>query len=662
MTAAIGALTILVGAMVLWANPRRRVNQLTSTISLHVSIWMLVRHMASVSDNSLLWIRMAIAIGALFPVHFWIFLQSITSQFKGEAFSSFVFRSWRWLTACAVLATLPFSEWFIPSDTSPQSNRVGVLYFVHFVGLIVCYIVLIYYARRISKNTSGVEKLELNVILFGGATAAIVVLVIMLIKRFFGVPVSPHLAPVIVLLVFVGLCYAITTRRIFDAKYLLMLAVRASCVFVAVVAIGYCFDSVVRKYLGDILAVTGSTGVALLAFHPINRFFSRILRLLPRVSELRTVTLEVVQRSLSSSDLDIEFRRILQAWSQSEEIGIYSLDGKPGNSLKEQASALGSIEELLKSSVWLTPGRLIREKWSEEREAAARIMSKGRLGVIIYCQSSMSKLLVSIGDRPSRRPFTYPEVQFLLEIVAIMEASYSRCLLVERAHDAERLATVGVLGAGVAHEIRNPLVTIKAFMQLLPSHYHSEEFRSKFTRLIGDEIGRIETLTEQLMDLASPRRYVMETLCLHVLLTDLCEMLKVRARDRAVAIECCFEAEPDQIQSDAGAVRQIVLNLCINAMQAQEGQDNNRMVRISTKSTTIGVELAVSDNGPGIHAEARKWLFQSFQTTKSTGIGLGLAICGEIVRNINAKISVDNYVAGQGAIFRVVFPCQQSSS
>ena len=75
---------------------------------------------------------------------------------------------------------------------------------------------------------------------------------------------------------------------------------------------------------------------------------------------------------------------------------------------------------------------------------------------------------------------------------------------------AEQLATVGLLGASLAHEIRNPLVTIKTFVHLLPQHHQDPVFRDKFFKLIGDEVNRIDRLTEQLLDLASPRAYAAE--------------------------------------------------------------------------------------------------------------------------------------------------------
>ena len=91
-------------------------------------------------------------------------------------------------------------------------------------------------------------------------------------------------------------------------------------------------------------------------------------------------------------------------------------------------------------------------------------------------------------------------------------------------------------------------------------------------------------------------------------------------------------------------------------------ETEERWVKIATRNTPGGIEMAVADSGPGISEEIRPRLFQPFQTTKSTGFGLGLAICSDILANLNASITVDPPVPGQGATFRVIFPCQPSSS
>ena len=150
---------------------------------------------------------------------------------------------------------------------------------------------------------------------------------------------------------------------------------------------------------------------------------------------------------------------------------------------------------------------------------------------------------------------------------------------------------------------------------------------------------------------------------LHPLLRSSLDLVAVKAAHRNVQLLTEFDAQPDRAFTDASAARQVMLNLFFNAIQAVEAHDGNeRWVKIATRKIAAGVEMMVADSGPGVAEEIRPKLFQPFQTTKSTGFGLGLAICSDILANLNASISVDPPEPGRGATFRVIFPCQPSLS
>jgi len=307
---------------------------------------------------------------------------------------------------------------------------------------------------------------------------------------------------------------------------------------------------------------------------------------------------------------------------------------------------------------WATPERLARERSTPERARIASFLTEHSLGVLVSSDGPTLKTLIGVGVPASRRPFTYPQVTQLLELAAIIEGSLERAHLSAKAQQAEQLATVGLLGAGVAHEIRNPLVSIKTFVQLLPNHYQDPAFRDKFFKLIGDEVTRIDRLTEQLLDLASPRAYEAQMFPLHPVLQAGLDLVAARAEGKSVELRRELGASPDLALVDPAAVKQVLLNLCFNAIHAVETQVGERWVRIVTRNVPDGIEMTVSDSGPGIAPEIRALLFQPFQSTKSSGFGLGLAICRDILGNLNSVITVDPPAPGHGATFRVVFPCR----
>jgi signal transduction histidine kinase len=250
----------------------------------------------------------------------------------------------------------------------------------------------------------------------------------------------------------------------------------------------------------------------------------------------------------------------------------------------------------------------------------------------------------------------------LVELASIIESALERAHYSIKAQHAEQLATVGLLGASLAHEIRNPLVSIKTFVQLLPNHHQDPAFRAKFFSLISEEVSRIDRLTEQLLDLASPRAYVAEMIELHPVLRASLDLVTVKAVDKRIQFITDFHASPDRALTDPSAAKQVLLNLCFNAIQAVETRTGERWVKVTTGNVPDGVEMVVEDSGPGIAPEIRARLFQPFQSTKSSGFGLGLAICSDILSGINATISVDPSLPGRGATFRVTFPCPVLSS
>jgi signal transduction histidine kinase len=323
----------------------------------------------------------------------------------------------------------------------------------------------------------------------------------------------------------------------------------------------------------------------------------------------------------------------------------------------------GPVVNAMKNLRWVTPERLTRERFTAERHSIAGLLEEHQLGVFVVGVGAALTVLVGVGVSASRRPYTYPQVTELMELASIIHGSLERAHYSAKAQRAEQLATVGVLGASVAHEIRNPLVSIKTFVQLLPMHYHEQNFRDKFFKLIGDEVERIDQLTQQLLDLSAPRTYSSQLVGLHPLLEAALDLVEAKASHRHVSLIRDFKADPDIAFTDSAAAKQVMLNLCFNAIQAVEThRTEDRWIKIATRNIECGIEMLVADSGPGISPEMRPRLFQPFQTTKSSGFGLGLAICSDILSNVHANIAVDPPQSGQGATFRVTFPCQPLSS
>ena len=431
---------------------------------------------------------------------------------------------------------------------------------------------------------------------------------------------------------------------------------------VAVGGSGYFFDYI----LGDWSPVlkwclAGIIVVLIVEFSP--EYFRANLSGSWSDGSLRQLALEVAQQESRMAILESEFSSILGKWGKGAVVYIQYFKTRDSTELFGHSALSGSTAEDISNMRWVTPERLDRERNSISARELEKTVSENDLGVIIGVRGPAFITLFGVGVGPSRRPYTYPQVLELMELAAIMESALERAHFAAKVQRAEQLATLGLVGASLAHEIRNPLVSIKTFVQLLPTHHGDPVFREKFFRLIGGEVQRIDELTQQLLDLAAPRTYQAEVLGLHAVLRSGLELVQAKATERSVRVETLWEADPDAVFTDAGVAKQVLLNLGFNAIQAAEEKGGaDQWIRVSTRRVSDGVELSVSDSGPGIAPEFQRRLFQPFQTTRSRGFGLGLAICRDILANVQATITVDPSVPGRGATFRVTFPCQSRSS
>jgi PAS domain S-box-containing protein len=222
----------------------------------------------------------------------------------------------------------------------------------------------------------------------------------------------------------------------------------------------------------------------------------------------------------------------------------------------------------------------------------------------------------------------------------------------------DRLSALGAMATGIAHEIRNPLVAIKTFAELLPERADDHEFRSTFAKVAVKEIHRIEQLLARLRALAVPSAFPLRPLDLQVPLAETLDLLRGEADRRRV--RTVVEIEPDlpPVLGELDQLKQLFLNLFLNGLEAMTaGGTLTITVRSDRERADRGlVTVRVTDTGPGIPREDLSRVFEPFFTTKSSGTGLGLAICRSIADAHRAALWADPGPAGLGTTFIVQFP------
>jgi signal transduction histidine kinase len=238
--------------------------------------------------------------------------------------------------------------------------------------------------------------------------------------------------------------------------------------------------------------------------------------------------------------------------------------------------------------------------------------------------------------------------------------------LEEQVRRTDRLSSIGTLSAGMAHEIKNPLVSIKTFTQLLPERYTDAEFRQTFFDLIGQEVTRIDNIVNRLLGFARPAEPSLVALPLHQTIDASLHLVSQQAKSRGVELVRALDAFPDRVMGDADLLRQAFLNLFLNAIEAMEGGGTLTVsTRVAARHPTALFEeapheqdyLAVSvrDTGTGIRPEHTRHIFDPFFTTKSTGTGLGLSVAHGIFQEHRVAVDMDSKL-GQGTTFTLVFP------
>lgn len=651
-----------VAALILWANPRRGVNRSVFLCSQIVAAWLAFSHILTVKYDGLLWLRWVFSTGGLVPSSLWLVKESILRTDKAES------RSWGlealvWGAGALLYFGLPFTDAFIPDESTSAERIRGWGYYVYYVGVVAMYLWLLVDTLRSLKGLSGMRRQELQVWLGGGCGSAVAVYLLIGLSAVTGDPFYRSLKPLAVLIFYTGTVYVITTHRIFDARQVLLVGTEKLVLGVMVVGAAFVLEEGFELVMPPAAALAATALSVVWLARLFGGWLDQRFQFVPQAQAARQAAYSTAQRETRAENLEQSFRSLLKAWSQSEHAVIMagSKDLMTGGNTKLDGA--GPEMRAMRQLRWATPERLLRERVTPDRTALGQFLTAQNLSALIIEEGSALTVLVGVGPGAARRPFTYPQITQLMELSSIIQGALERAHFSAKVQHTEQLATVGLLGASLAHEIRNPLVSIKTFVQLLPTHHHDPRFREKFFTLIGDEVGRIDQLTEQLLDLASPRTYEAKVIELHPLLRSSMDLVAAKAAHRNVQFLTEFGASPDAAFTDASAAKQVMLNLCFNAIQAVETQESEaRWVKIATRNTEAGIEMAVADSGPGIPPEIRPRLFQPFQTTKSTGFGLGLAICSDILANLNASITVDPPAPGCGATFRVTFPCRPLSS
>ena len=217
---------------------------------------------------------------------------------------------------------------------------------------------------------------------------------------------------------------------------------------------------------------------------------------------------------------------------------------------------------------------------------------------------------------------------------------------------AEQLAALGQLAAGVAHEVRNPLTSIKMLVQAELESRSSGGMSAEDLKVIVNEVLRMERSLQSFLDYARPPHVERQQIDLETVVQNVLGLIRVRAERQRVEVQLVSPVAGVPISADVNQMQQVVLNLTLNALDAMP---QGGRLTLTTSRRGDWAELIVADTGPGISEDMRERLFQPFATDKETGLGLGLVITRRILEAHGGEVTAENSTRG-GAVFHVRLP------
>jgi len=223
---------------------------------------------------------------------------------------------------------------------------------------------------------------------------------------------------------------------------------------------------------------------------------------------------------------------------------------------------------------------------------------------------------------------------------------------------SQRLASLGNLAAGIAHEIRNPLSSIKGFATFFKERYRDRPEDKKTADIMIQEVDRLNRVISQLLEFARPMDINKQRVSIHMVIQDTLKMIEGQAKEKEIIIHADLSPDVGEVFIDSDKITQVFLNLYLNAIEATQRGGALSVILSPQNERTIRIDI--SDTGRGIDPNELAHVFDPYFTTRPTGTGLGLAIVHKIIEAHDGEIRVDS-VKGKGTTLSIFLPTEIES-
>jgi signal transduction histidine kinase len=637
----------------------------------------------------LFWLRMAFAVSSIIAAAFFYF-SAIFPNEKRHISSQKIISIW---IISAIFIVLSFTNLMVRSAESDMLTiHYGVahsFFTIYFISLMSGGILLLI---KSLKNSIGIERIQIKYCFLGIFLTFIPSIISNLILPSLGTSRFGRLGPSSTIILICFFTYSILKHRLMDIDIVLKKGTTYILLLITLFVPSFLFILLSQKVFFNKINYLFSAVIVALLFL-VTLFFYRIKPQTEKMVEqllfknrydYRETLGNFSKAMVSILDLQSLSRRIFETITQTMGVEKGSLflwnEEKAGYSLFESKNIsmtastphipkddplphylqkMGEIiirEELAKGAN-IQPLKDIVNKMSLlEAEVTIPFISKGQLVGMI-----------NLGYKFTKDIYSHEDIELLSTLanqtaIAIENARLYEDLKRSKSYirRADRLASLGTLTAGLAHEIRNPLVAIKTLTQLLPERLDDEEFRSQFLKIASGEVDRISSLVNELLDFARPSDPKWELEDINTILDGMILLISTETKKKLITIIKNYASNLPPAQIDREQIKQVILNILLNAIDATS---ENGKITVKTRSFIKPggepyVQIEFTDTGCGIPGEHLEDIFNPFFTTKATGSGLGLSISNQIVQDHKGYIDVQSQLE-KGSSFFINLPVNQ---
>ncbi len=680
---------LILGFFVYSKDRKNPINISFCTLTTFIALWIfgifMVLTFWNSTDKILSWGKFTFASGTFMASSFAIFsiifrhenFQSVKTYVYLLALSSCIF---------AVLSILPSSIKSVVFEEGKIKAYYGITIYIWALYELFCWLLILYSLSNKWRKGNGIEKLRIQYMFFGIVlTTTFIAITSIIIPLMLNNVRIAAFGPCFIMIMIGCIAYAIVKHRLMDINLLIRKSIFYSALFagaaliVALLVIGIpqAFPDLGRTQYAIVLLLC----IIFVVFvsKPFSQYIAELINtfIYKDQSYYRKALANFTQSAIKTLDLDrllnlifntiVETMKVNRAslWCLSSRTGEYSpllFSGIDQNKFNFNISSDSKIVSYLKK----TNEPIIKEEiqknvplkdFDEIENEFSNL--KSEISVPLFSEDQLSYIL-NLGSKSSGRIYYSADIEFLKSMADQSSILIQNALLHQQIVRTEKLISLGKLSAELAHEIKNPLLTIKTCFQLLLEHQCEEEIDRDFLNLALSETDKIDRRIRQLLSFVRPSPPNFTWCNVNQVLDTTIGTLKNIISARNIEFIDLRGNNLNEIYADKEQLEQAFFNIGLNALEAME---NGGKLTIETYMKKNGentkeeesVVVKISDTGKGISKIDMENIFEPFYTKKVSGTGLGLTIVRNIIKEHKGQINVESY-EGIGTSFIIEFP------